>query len=144
MHASSHSKSQKFNNRLVCSSFQAFNSSADVGIIAEYQYDGRETGRIEDLFFSATETLAPATIADNDLFAGIRIALNDTQSTSFLIGSAIDLSTSANLTIAEAERRIGENWTIELQARVFDGRDNDPIGVFERDDFISIGFSRHF
>ena len=93
---------------------------------------------------AGAETNAPLTIADDDVFTGVRFALNDAQSTTLLLGSSVDLNSGASLTIAEAERRIGQNWTIEIEARLFSGKDNDPIGLFERDDYLSIGLSRHF
>ena len=45
--------------------YQVADSVADVGVLLELQYDGRDDGE-------------PVTLADNDLFAGIRLALNNT------------------------------------------------------------------
>ena len=53
--------------------YQVSDSSADVGVLLELQYDGRAEGE-------------PITLADNDLFTGIRLALNDTQNTAVLAG----------------------------------------------------------
>lgn len=124
--------------------FQVFESPADLGVIVEYQFDDRDVGDTNGLLMAGAETNAPLTIADDDVFAGVRLALNDTQSTTLLLGSSVDVNSGASLTIAEAERRIGQNWTIEIEARLFNGKDKDPIGLFERDDYLSIGLSRHF
>ena len=50
--------------------YQIMESNADLGLLAEIHYDGRD------------EVGAPATAFDNDFFLGARLALNDTQDTS--------------------------------------------------------------
>ena len=55
--------------------------AADVGVRLELQYDGRDDSE-------------PVLLADNDLFAGVRLALNDTQDTAVLAGVGYDLDTS--------------------------------------------------
>jgi hypothetical protein len=53
--------------------YQVSESTVDVGLLLEYQYDGR------------TE-FEPVTIADNDVFVGTRLAFNDVQDTAVLAG----------------------------------------------------------
>jgi hypothetical protein len=84
--------------------YQVGESAADVGLLFEYQYDGR--GELE-----------PIAIADNDLFAGTRLALNDTQDTAVLAGIGYDLDTHETFINIEAERRLGEDYVLELRAR---------------------------
>ncbi|MBT3306102.1 MAG: hypothetical protein HN377_06420, partial [Alphaproteobacteria bacterium] len=52
--------------------FQVANSSADVGLLGELHWDGRDQAN------------APATAFDNDLFIGTRLALNDVDETQAL------------------------------------------------------------
>ena len=56
--------------------YQVGESAADIGLLLEYQYDGRNE-------------LEPITLNDNDLFVGTRLALNDTQDTSVLRGRCV-------------------------------------------------------
>ncbi|NIP75688.1 MAG: hypothetical protein GTN90_06815, partial [Xanthomonadales bacterium] len=84
-----------------------FETNADLGLLAEYNYDGRDEER------------APATVFDDDLFLGARLTMNDVQDTSVLGGAIIDRDTRSTILFAEAERRIGDNWKIELEGRFF-------------------------
>jgi hypothetical protein len=84
--------------------YQVVDSSADVGVLLELQYDGRDDSE-------------PVTLADNDLFAGIRLALNDTQDTAVLIGTGYDLETSETYLNIEADRRLGTDYVLELRLR---------------------------
>jgi hypothetical protein len=62
--------------------YQVRESSADIGLLLEYQYDGRDE-------------FEPITIADNDVFVGTRLALNDVQDTALLAGVSYDVQTGA-------------------------------------------------
>ncbi len=79
--------------------YQVADSAADVGVLLELQYDGRADGE-------------PVTLADNDLFAGIRLALNDTQNTAVLAAVGYDLDTSETYVNIEADRRLGEDYVL--------------------------------
>lgn len=112
--------------------YQVRETTADVGVLLEYQYDGR----------AATE---PATIADNDLFAGARLALNDSQDTAILAGFALDLETGETLFNVEAERRLGNDYVIELRARFFTGAGPGELTwAVARDDYLQLQLSRYF
>jgi len=113
--------------------YQIFDTSADLGLLVEFQYDGRN------------KSDAPATFNDNDLFFGARLALNDTQDTTSLAGMIVDVKTGASFISVEAERRIGDNWKIELEARfsVFIP-DNDIAAGFRKDDLITLRLNRYF
>ena len=113
--------------------YQILDSSMDVGHLLEYNYDGRD------------ETKAPRTVFDNDVFVGSRLVLNDVQDTQVLAGASIDTKTGATFLSAEAERRLGDGWKIELEGRFFTHIDEtDPASAFERDDFINVSLQRHF
>ena len=112
--------------------YQVADSSADVGALLELQYDGRD----ED---------EPLTLTDNDLFAGIRLALNDTQDSTMLTGMGYDLETSETYLNIEAERRLGEDSVLELRARFFTNADRGDTGyAIENDDYLQLQLSRYF
>jgi hypothetical protein len=112
--------------------YQVGESSADVGVLLEYQYDGRDR-------------LEPVTVADNDVFAGARLALNDTQDTSVLAGIGYDLDTGEAFINVEADRRLGEDYVLELRLRAFSGASaQDPTFVLAEDDYLQLQLSRYF
>jgi hypothetical protein len=112
--------------------YQLFDSSADLGLLFEYQYDGRDPSE-------------PLTLADNDVFVAARYALNDVQDSTALMGVAYDLDTGATFLNIEAERRFGDNYVLELRARFFADADReDPIFVIANDDYLQLQLSRYF
>lgn len=82
-------------------------SDADLGLIGEIVYDDRGD--------RATTAL------ENDLVLGARLNLNDHQSTSALVGMAIDLDGSGSFLTLEASRRLGDDFKLNLEARVATG-----------------------
>ena len=112
--------------------FQVSDSAADVGLLLEYQYDGRNDAE-------------PITINDNDVFVGTRLALNDTQDTTLLAGVAFDVDTNETFINIEAERRFGDDWVLELRARAFSGADPSDITYsFVNDDYVQLQIARFF
>ena len=113
--------------------YQIFETVYDLGLLAEYQYDGRD------------KTGAPFTPGDGDLFLGMRLALNDVQSTEVLAGTTIDRSSHAMLFFVEAERRIGNRYKIELEGRFNFNTQNDVLlANLRQDDFLTLRLSRYF
>ncbi len=107
--------------------------NADLGLLMEHQYDGRD--------FPA----APVTVQDNDLFYGARLALNDAQDTSLLAGAITDLEDGSTSASIEAERRFGQVWTGELEARLFLAVDQrNLLDAFARDSFVTLRLTRYF
>ena len=107
-------------------------SSADLGLLVEYLYDGRND-------------LSPPTASDNDLFVGTRLALNDSEDTSVLAGVAVDLDTQELFLNIEAERRFGDNLSAELQLRMFmNAEPGDALSVIERDDYLQLRLSWYY
>lgn len=103
----------------------------DIGLVAEYLYDNRD-----ELALSGQ---------DNDLFAGMRIALNDTQSTSLLFGGIFDLEKSSRLLSLEASRRLGESWKVELEARILDNiAQEEFLSLFQDDSFAQFRLIKYF
>jgi len=112
--------------------YQVMDSAADIGALVEYHYDGRNYE-------------APAVAFDNDIFAGLRLSLNDIQDTAVLAGFSVDPDTAESFYNLEAERRIGNDYTVELRARFFGGADVGEDGFpLADDDYIQIRFSRYF
>ncbi len=123
--------------------YQIFGSNADLGLLAEYQYDGRDEDLVLEPFGPAFA--APVTFADNDVFAGARLALNDLQDTSLLAGASVDTNDAFMGMFIEAQRRFGQNWTAELEARLFLNADPDNAAFPIRDDdFITLRLTRFF
>ena len=113
--------------------FQVFESTTDLGLLAEVLYDGRDQGE------------APTTTADNDVFVGARLALNDIQDTSALLGVVVDVEDGSTALFVEAERRIGDSWKIEVEGRIFFGVGNsNPLSAIEDDDFAVLRLSYFF
>jgi hypothetical protein len=108
-------------------------TAIDLGLLAEYLYDGRDA-------------TAPPTPNDNDVYVGMRFAFNDEASTAMLAGTIIDPDTHATQVKVEFERRIFEDWKIELELlALFNASVTDPaLGGFRRDDHLLARFSRFF
>ncbi len=112
--------------------YQVAESPADVGLLLEYQYDGRNE-------------LEPFTIADNDVFAAARLALNDTQDTAVLAGMSYDTETGETFVNIEAERRFGDDWFGELRVRAFSGAgQSDNTFWLQEDDYVQLSIARYF
>lgn len=108
-----------------------FDSSIDVGVIGEYIYDDRDK--------------EASTPFEDDLVTGVRIALNDVQSTEILAGVTFDLDSDAKFFNVEASRRLGDSWKLELESRFFSSIPTDDVQYLLRnDDVIQFSLSRYF
>ncbi len=113
--------------------FGVLETSADLGLLAEYLYDGREDGT------------APGTSADDDIFLGARLALNDEQDSAVLAGAIVDRTSQATLLFVEAERRLGDSWKIELESRIFlNVPGGDPLAGIRDDDVVTLRLTKFF
>jgi hypothetical protein len=109
----------------------AFETVVDLGFIAEYHRDSRNE-------------LAPTPFED-DSMVGLRLALNDTQSTEALFGIIRDNDGDALTYNLEASRRLGESWVLELEARFFTKiSPGDPLYGFRDDDYVQFTLQRYF
>jgi hypothetical protein len=112
--------------------YQVGDSSADIGLLLEYQYDGRDE-------------FEPVTINDNDVFVAARLALNDINDTAVLAGVAYDTDTGETFVNIEAERRFGEDWFVELRVRAFSGaKQGDTTFWLQKDDYVQLSIARYF
>ena len=88
-----------------------FDSDLDLGLLVEHLFDGRGGHAPQPL--------------ENDVFAGVRLALNDEASTDLVTGIIVDAEGDATTLNLEASRRIGDLWKVELQALIWTGVDPD-------------------
>ncbi len=112
--------------------YQINDSNADLGLLFEYQYDDRND-------------LSAPTTADNDLFIAARWALNDSKDTAILGGISYDIDDQSMFLNIEAERRLTEHLSAEVRVRAFSQVDiNDPVFVFNRNDYIQLNLNWFF
>ena len=108
-----------------------FDSNADIGLVVEYLYDTRDD--------NAT------TPFEDDLMLGLRLALNDTQSTEALLGVIIDRDTKESLLSLEVSRRLTDHWKLEIEARTFQHINNNSFfQSMEKDDYIQFDLAYYF
>jgi len=112
--------------------FGVFDSQSDLGWLLEYHYDERDQNTLSNL--------------QKDLYAGVRLTGNDVSSTHILAGVILDVDTHSTIGSVEASRRLGESWTINLEARLFNNIDdtNDHLYSIKEDDYIQLELSRFF
>jgi len=112
--------------------YQLGGSSADLGVLAEVLWDGRDP-------------TAPATIYDDDTFVGLRLALNDVQDTELLAGAVVDHDDGSVAALVEASRRFGGRTVLKLDVRLFAGADPAAdLAAVDRDSFVSLRASWHW
>lgn len=110
---------------------QVFDTDVDVTLVSEYIRDSR----LDDAW----------TAFENDVFAGIRFALNDVADTTGLISLTQDLDTSSRLLNIEASRRLTDTLAINLEARFFLAVDQKDLLSFIRDDdYVMLTLKRFF
>ncbi len=106
-------------------------TNADLGVIAEYLYDSR--GETFDAPFQ------------NDLFLGARVALNNLDSTEFLIGGYFDMDNGSKVFSLEGSSRVATDLVINVKAQIFKDIDRrDPFQALENDSFLEIELVRYF
>jgi hypothetical protein len=106
-------------------------SGTDVGLLAEYLYDERGS--------------RATTPWQDDVFAGVRLARGDAQSTELLAGVIVDRKSGARAWTVEASRRVSGNAKLGVEARFFNGsKPGDPLSAIQHDDYVQVAFSYHF
>lgn len=111
--------------------FGAVNEVADLGWLLEYHFDERDRRALTPL--------------QEDLFLGVRYTGNDIAGTRLLAGVVVDTQSQSTFGNLEAVRRLGENWTVTFEARIFSNIDSDDLlRYWEEDDYIELQFSRYF
>lgn len=106
-------------------------SNADLGLVTEYLYDDRDEEATS--FFQ------------NDVLLGLRLAMNDAQSSEALLGVIYDLDNREFMLSLETSRRLAHRWTASLEVRSFNRVDNNsPLASIAKDDFIQLDITRYF
>ncbi len=96
-----------------------FDSKADLGAIGEWLHDSRNE---------------KATPFEDDLMFGLRLALNDMDSTELLLGVIQDLDHASKMISIEGERRFGDHWKAEVEGLIFLQQDQSDLLFTQRDD----------
>ena len=108
-----------------------WDSGADLSLLAEWARDGR--GRWAPNAF------------ENDLFLAARLALNDEQSTEFVVSVLASLANSSRVFSAEFKRRLSDRWSLHAEATVYLGIDrDDAVYDVRRDSFIGVNLDYNF
>ena len=108
-----------------------FDTDAEIGILTEYLFDDRNDNA--------------RTPFENDIMLGMRLALNDVQSTELLTGAIFDIDSSASFYFLEASRRLGENWKLSLEAYIYADMPKDDLFYgFRNEDFIQLELAWYF
>lgn len=106
-------------------------STADLGWLAEYQYDDRRGNR--------------RTSAQNDLAIGARLTLNDMNDTKLLFLIVYDLDYQSRFISLEASHRLSNNWAIESEIRLFNHiSEQDILWAFKDENYLQVEIKRFF
>lgn len=109
-----------------------FGSRADLGVLAEYLFDDR-----------GEEAPQPF---DDDVFVGMRIALNNEADTNLLAGIIVDRHRGTNLVLVEGGHRLGENWKLSIEANIVDKppKEDGALYAIRSDNWFSLRLSYFF
>jgi hypothetical protein len=107
-------------------------SKTDLGIIMEYAYDDRDK--------------EASTPFENDLFGGLRLAVNDAAGTELLFGLSYDLDDKSNVLQLEASRRLGDSFKIFLEGWAFFNTEPGDYYIYSirDDDFLRLQIFYYF
>jgi hypothetical protein len=111
--------------------FDILGSNADVGLLTEYLYDGRNAD-------------APAVALDDDIFFGGRLALNDVDDTMLLFGVIVDRNQHGTASFLEGQRRLWDRWRLEVELRWLSNVEDPALIGFRQDSFLTVRLARFF
>lgn len=114
-----------------------FGTVWDLGLLSEYLYDSRGT-------YTYQSKSVP--IGQNDLFAGLRLALNDEDSTQLLLGMSQDLDNSdVRWYKVEASTRLTNEFSLSLDGWASDNNTpTDTLYSTRKDDYIQLALEYYF
>ena len=112
--------------------FGVANSMIDLGFLVEYAYDERNE-----------EATTPF---ENDLFFGLRLAVNDAAGSELLAGISQDLDDASSIFSLEASRRLTDRLKVYLEAWVFIGAEPGDYYLYSirDDDFVRLQLFYYF
>lgn len=103
-------------------------SALDLGVIGEYLYDERADAALDD-----------------DIALGLRLSLNDFQSTELVAVLLTDRDNGSSTFYVEASRRIGDSFKLEFEARGTGNVDRrDPVQTIARDGYVQLSLGYFF
>ena len=108
-----------------------FGGRMDLGLVAEYLFDERKEFAL--------------TAFENDVAGALRLAVNDAASSELLLGWVQDIDTDARFLFLEASRRLGDQWTLEVELKIFlDQPPTDFLFDLRDDDLLQLVLQYHF
>ena len=107
--------------------YQVSSSGVELGLLGELLYDGRDK-------------TAPPTLLNRDIFIGLRLGMNDIEDSTLLAGLIYDVEQHQHMFTLEGKRRLARNWSIELDAWLFNDSDCDRLD-FCQDDYVQLLFA---
>lgn len=103
------------------------NTGWDIGGLAEYHHDGRAKVNFQGTDFRLSSL-------ERDVFGGLRLALNDVQSSELLFGAIVDTKSKERFLFMEASRRLSDRFKAQVEARIFQNTSPDGFIYFLRED----------
>lgn len=112
--------------------FDIRGSGVDLGIISEYLFDQRA-------LIVATDD------DDDDISLGLRIGLNDINSTELIAAVVQDVDDSSRYFYLEASRRIGNAFKASIEARgVSNIAADNPLRIYENENYLQLELGYYF
>ncbi len=112
--------------------FNVAGSGADIGIVSEYLFDDRA-------LLLATDN------DDDDISLGLRLALNDVNSTELLAAVMQDVDDRSRYFYLEASRRIGDAFKLSIEARGVDNVAADnPLRIYQDENYLQLELGYYF
>ena len=106
-------------------------SGIDIGLLGEYLWDEKRDA-LNVLF-------------DDELFAGVRVALNDVAGTTFLAGVLADRENGERRRYGlEGSGRLNDDWKLTAELRVFSEWPDDNTAFLADQDFLTVTLERYF
>ena len=108
-------------------------SGIDVGVLGEYLYDEKDE--------------ALNALVDDEVFAGVRLALNDVAGTTLLAGALASRDDGKSRRYGiEGSRRLNDDWKLSAEARIFSKwpKDDPATGFLAEQDFVIVTLERFF
>ncbi len=104
-------------------------TATDLSLLAEYAWDQRTGGQ--------------AIAQDNDLMLGLRLAANNEDDTTLLLGLGLDLAGSTpSFLRLEGSQRLGDRWKAIVEASIFFAGSTPPS--LAADEFLRLQLRRYF
>jgi hypothetical protein len=112
--------------------FDVAGYGADIGIVSEYLFDDRA-------LLVATDN------DDDDISLGLRLGLNDINSTELVAAVVQDVDDSSRYFYLEASRRIGDAFRLSIEARGVDNVAADnPLRIYEDENYLQLELGYYF